>query len=730
MNEGLGVQDKNGILTFMNRRACEELGYKPEELIGKPTTILFDKENQKILKEQLVKRRKGGHQNYEIKWLRKDGTTIDTIISPTPFFDANGDYAGSMAVYTDITELKKIEKKLFEEEKKYHNLVDLMNEGVGVQDKNGILTFLNRRACEVLGYKREELIGKSINLLLDKTDQTNFAKRMEERRRGGSRSYELNWTRKDGTQVNTMVSPSPILDENGKYAGSVAVITDITDRKKAEEEREQFLKFFNLSSDIMVIADPKGSFKRLNPTALKVFGYSESELVSKSFVDFVYEDDKQNTIDEMVRQIKIGSSFDFKNRYVCKDGKVIWLSWRATYDKNDKITYATARDITAEKEYVEKIKKEQLKSTVLAKDLEKFKLAVDGTSEHVIITDVEGIVLYLNKAAEIITGYTYEEAVGQKAGKIWGGHMPKEFYEKMWHTIKTEKKPFIGEMVNRRKSGETYEVALRIAPILNKAGQVDFFVGIERDITEAKEIDRMKADFMSFTSHQLRTPLTVIKWNTEMIQSGDAGKLTKEQKRYLREIERGEKRMAQLINSLLNISRLESSKIKIEPKPTDIVPYISSIISELTPFVSAKNCIIKFNKPKKSPSINLDPTLFKQVLLNLLNNAAHYSKPGKCEIDVDLKEVEEYYQIDVTDQGIGIPISVQDKIFSKFFRADNAVKADTEGTGLGLYMTKLIIEASGGKVWFESVEGKGSVFHFTVPKSGMRKVVGEKSLSA
>ncbi len=125
--------------------------------------------------------------------------------------------------------------------------------------------------------------------------------------------------------------------------------TDITELKKVEQEREQYFKFFNLSTDIMVIADPNGAFKKVNPTCVNELGYSETELLSKSFIDFIYSDDKQPALDEMARQIKTGSSLNFENRYVCKDGKILWLSWRANYNKEEGVTYATARDITDRK---------------------------------------------------------------------------------------------------------------------------------------------------------------------------------------------------------------------------------------------------------------------------------------------------------------------------------------------------------------------------------------------
>ncbi len=362
--------------------------------------------------------------------------------------------------------------------------------------------------------------------------------------------------------------------------------------------------------------------------------------------------------------------------------------------------------------------------------LEKFKLAMDSTSDQIIITDVDGIVLYINRATEKTTGYTMAEAAGKKVGRLWGKQMEKGFYENLWKTIKTEVKPFVAELRNRRKNGEEYVIMLNIDPVLDETGKLlVFFVGIERDITKAKETDRVKTDFISFASHQLRTPLTVINWNTDMLLNGDAGEITAEQKQYLAEIKRGEKRMEHMINSLLNISRLEDKRIKIQPEPTDIFGVISSAISELSILKNNKNCAIKFDQPDQiPPPIALDPVLLRQIIVNLLTNAVNYSQPDKCSIHVYFKEMKDCYQIDVADKGIGIPFAVQGKVFEKFFRADNATQLNTEGTGLGLYMTKLLIEIAGGKIWFDSTEGKGTTFHFTIPKSGMKKIIGEKSL--
>ncbi|MFC1609295.1 PAS domain S-box protein, partial [Patescibacteria group bacterium] len=168
---------------------------------------------------------------------------------------------------------------------------------------------------------------------------------------------------------------------------------------------------------------------------------------------------------------------------------------------------------------LEDVEREKVRSEDLAHDLKKFKMAVDNASDHIVITDIDGVILYANEATEKITGFSVDEVVGKKAGdsENWGGVMDKEFYDGMWEVLKEKKKPFVGEMENKRKNGERYDVVASISPITNNKGDILFFVAIERDITKEKEIDRAKTEFVSLASHQLRTPLSAISWYTEML---------------------------------------------------------------------------------------------------------------------------------------------------------------------------------------------------------------------
>ena len=369
------------------------------------------------------------------------------------------------------------------------------------------------------------------------------------------------------------------------------------------------------------------------------------------------------------------------------------------------------------------------KSESLASDLLKFKLAVDSSSNQVIITDQEGIVIYGNKALERITGYELKEVLGKKVGKLWKKPMDKNFYANLWNTIQTNKKVFIGEIANRRKNGQEYQAHINISPVLDKDGKIIFFVGIERDITKEKSIDKVKTEFVSLASHQLRTPLTAISWYTEMLLAGNAGKLNKKQAEYVTIVYQSDRRMVELVDSLLNVSRLDLGTFMIEPEPTDIVALAQSVTDELRPQIEQRKLKFSNNFDADLPKINADPKLLRMVFQNLLSNAVKYTPTeGIIEFSISLDEKNKNVLFSVTDTGYGIPKNQQDKIFNKLFRADNVRSKDTNGTGLGLYIVKSIIDISGGKIWFESEENKGTTFYFILPMSGMKKREGEKTL--
>lgn len=379
---------------------------------------------------------------------------------------------------------------------------------------------------------------------------------------------------------------------------------------------------------------------------------------------------------------------------------------------------------------LEDVELEKSKAEGLVSDLEKFRLAMENSSDQIVITDSEGIVLFGNKMVEEITGYKLDEIIGKKAGVLWRSPMPMEYYKKFWDTIKNKKKIFIGEIENRRKNGEEYTAAINVSPVLDKKGEVVYFVGVERDITKEKQIDRAKTEFVSLISHQLRTPLTAISLFSEMLVDKDLGELNTEQLEYIQNIRTSNQRMILLVNSILNVSRLDMGTFIVEPKDTDVAALAQSVINEQTLIMAEKNLKFSQSIDKEIPIIKTDPDQLRMVFQNLLSNAVNYTPKDKSiEFNMAFDKLNKKIFIEVKDSGIGIPKNQQSEIFGKLFRANNARLFYTNGNGLGLYIIKTILEQLGGSIRFESEENVGTTFFVSLSTAPVAKKSGKVKLS-
>jgi len=271
--------------------------------------------------------------------------------------------------------------------------------------------------------------------------------------------------------------------------------------------------------------------------------------------------------------------------------------------------------------------------------------------------------------------------------------------------------------------------------------------GVAQEVSKHRELDKAKTDFVTLASHQLRTPLSIIKWYVDFLINGDAGEISDEQKKYLQEVYLSNERLIELVNALLDVSRIDVGTFSIDPEPISIAEKADEAIAKFAKEIEAKK--IKLEKTyDQFPSIDLDPRLTRIVFENIISNSIKYTPDGGF-IRVVIKKTEKNILIKISDSGCGIPREHQPKIFTKLFRAENARKIESIGTGLGLYIVKAIIQKSGGKIWFESpsldlllVPGEndsdipidrrnqGTSFFITIPLKGMKKKKGTKKLTS
>jgi PAS domain S-box-containing protein len=334
-----------------------------------------------------------------------------------------------------------------------------------------------------------------------------------------------------------------------------------------------------------------------------------------------------------------------------------------------------------------------------------------------IATDEFGRITKINKAGLEILGKKEREVLGAwfpKAIPAYNedGSQIAEIDRPITRAFLTGK-PVITKLLYKMKDGSLLPVAITVSPLVlgdRPIGAIELF----RDISVEYEIDRMKSDFISLASHQLRTPLSAIKTYSHMLIDGFMGELEPPQRKALRTIVGASNRMNELISTLLNVSRIESGNVIISPKKVNLNHLTEEVFKELALTAENKHIALTSKLPITPLIIKADNLIAKEVLINLVSNAIKYT-PDEGTVEVALRKRSDNVIIRVKDSGMGIPKAAREQIFTKFYRAPNVVRQETSGTGLGLYLVKGLIDALGGKIWFESEEGKGSTFFVELP---------------
>jgi signal transduction histidine kinase len=237
---------------------------------------------------------------------------------------------------------------------------------------------------------------------------------------------------------------------------------------------------------------------------------------------------------------------------------------------------------------------------------------------------------------------------------------------------------------------------------------------LSRANDKLQQLDRMKSEFVALVTHQLRTPLSGIKWSLSMLLNGEMGDMTPEQKTYLLKTYESNERMIDLINDLLQADRLESGMMKFSFQPTKLLDLLDNILIEVSPLAEHKKVRLTYGDREQVPTLSIDPQNMRVVIQNLVENAIKYT-PAGGSVTIDVRSRGTCVEIGITDSGIGIPKEHQKNIFQRFFRAPNAVLTETVGSGLGLYIVKNIVDHHQGTIGFTSEPGKGTMFTITLP---------------
>lgn len=538
-------------------------------------------------------------------------------------------------------------------------------------------------------------------------------------------SVEYRLMRHDGQYRWILDMGQPMFDTDGVFTGYVGTCIDVTERKQLELEREMSQTFFAMSHEMMVITGYDGYFKRVNHAFTEVLGYTQEELLERPFYEFILPQDRQATVEEIQKQFDGGVTRQFENRYRCKDGTIRVFSWSAIADKAREVRYAIARDFTD-------LRAAQGQLTRLG-------MAMEQTSQSVVITDKDARIEYVNRAFCAISGYSPEEVVGQNPRMLQSGLTPKDTYTCMW-TALGRGDTWQGEFTNRRKSGALYVESVRISPVRQVDGSISHFLALKEDITErlrkeeeqrSLEKQLQQAQKMEIIghltggiAHDFNNILASILGYAELIRMSADTTLSPKTGAYVQEILQAGIRAKELVQQLLTFSQRRDTAVEAIhalPIVKEVIKLLQSTLPKsirITMHVAAAYQDI--------PQVMISAVQLHQILMNLGVNAHHAIETvGTVAFSVEpvTLEVEHYchschqnftgsyLMIAVQDNGAGIPEDIRLRVFDPFF----TTRTVGLGSGLGLSVVHGIVHAANGHIGIHTELGKGTEMRIYLP---------------
>lgn len=500
--------------------------------------------------------------------------------------------------------------------------------------------------------------------------------------------------------------------------------------RKQTEELKKFQEVADSSFDQIIITDPDGIILYANHATEILTGYPHAEIIGKK--PSLWGDQMPKEVYEKLwRTIKIEKTpyaGELTNKR--KDGEKYLASTRISplLDAGGEVKFfvAVQRDITEERKSQARIVRHaaELESANARIETEKERAEsilgfLKSIGEGVFATDLEGKIIFMNEAAELMVGTVFADAE-QK--------LSKETFRFVEETGSEGHSLLLVENVlskRRAKNLPTKAFLLRGKKKIPVSGTCSLIrdanddvigaIAVFQDITKKHELDQMKDSFLSVAAHQLRTPLGSMRWTMELLLSGDLGDLPDEAKESVAQLYENSQRMVALVNDLLDVSRIDQNKGKEEKKTVDVVSVIHDAIATLAAEAEKRSVTVVCAVPKESiPGIMAPPKRLYEAFENLVSNGIKYNREGG-RLDINVVKTAKSIDVTLRDTGIGIPKDDQSKIFSKFFRASNAVLKETEGSGLGLSVVKSYLEEADARIAFESVEGAGTTFSITFP---------------
>ncbi|WP_052754386.1 PAS domain S-box protein [Calothrix sp. 336/3] len=711
----------DGTLTYLSPQFQTLFGWNPADWIGKSfSTLIHPDDLQETMESSMATIIQGKKlSNQEFRHLCHDGSYLWVTVNAGPIFDADGNITRHQGIVRDISDRKQAEIELEKSRQKYYSLIQSVNGIVWEYDlQTNRFTFVSNKAEQILGYPVEDwlnepLFWKNHVYAEDIEVEKSFDEAIQNQ---SGCEFEYRMVAADGSLVWIYDISSPNFDENGNLTSSSGVLIDISDRKKLEEEQSRLMDILEATPDYIGLASVSGKIIWHNKQLREL----RQDLISHKNISECHP--------AWVNEIILNQVFPILMEQGSWSGELALLDSNGQEIPVSQVIIAH-KSQSGEVQYISTIMRDISEQKAAEKQLILTKFAIESTVTSIFWISEQAGFIDVNDAACTALGYSAAEL---KQMFVWDidPNVSKEAWAERLEILKLSRYERF-ETLHRSKDGSIYPVEITsnyleyggvgyiFAQGQNISDRKAYEERLEKNNAELIRATRMKDEFLATMSHELRTPMNAILGMTEALQDEIFGEINAQQLKALATVERSGNHLLELINDILDVSKIASGQIELEYQSTEIIPLCQQSLEFIKPQAAKKSIQIVSQLPTNLPNLNIDERRIRQVLINLLNNAVKFTPEGGCiTLEViyptTIKQ-QNYLQINVKDTGIGIAPENLNKIFEPFIQVDSALNRNYEGTGLGLALVKRIVEMHHGEVTLTSELGVGSCFAIALP---------------
>jgi PAS domain S-box-containing protein len=716
---GMVVGSLDGRVVHANRAYCELTGYDASELTGRrfaefthPDDIDADAGDIRRLIAGEV-----DSVHHRKRYVRPTGEIVWAELRCSTIKDRRGRPVYTTAQVQDVTDRKRSEDALLVSEQRYRTLVDHLPETVvSIYDRDFRTLYMGGSMLDQLGWEREHFLGRTIHETLPPEMAGTFAARFRAAMAG--MPNELNHTTAHGHELEIKIVP--IYDDAGEPTGVMSVAHDVSASRRTDqalrETQERLQAILDYAPAVIYLKDASGKFVLANHGLEDLLGVPFEQIRGRTDADF-FPPDVAAELAAQDREVRESQ------RPLAREIEIVVGGQPRTYfdikfpifDSSGETTgvCAIATDITARKRA----------EVALRVSEQRHRSVVDALEEGVLLHDMSGTVIACNESAAKMIGVPIEEIVGKPPHELPmrlvqedGTEFPPD--ERPGHRAIRTGQPQLGVVAGHPKpDGDISWLSINCNPITDpQTGEAFAVAASFADITQQRRAERLKEEFFALVSHELRTPLTSIAGYLELVLDPDESELDPNQRHFLNVVERNAKRLQRLVGDLLFVAQFEAGKLSLETAPTALDDVAAESVESARPRADELGIELRLNAESVA-TVQGDAGRLGQTLDNLISNALKFT-PAGGRVDVRVIDRRDRVVIEVADTGLGISEPDQRRLFERFYRTESAQEAAIPGVGLGLSISKAIVEGHGGKIHVASEEGRGTTFTIELPLVG------------